>query len=147
MTQIRKLFLSDMSSMADIHQACFGVKAWTITQIESSVSLSTTQAFGVELKDGVACFCLLQVVGDEYEVLTLATHPDHQRQGVAMRLMKEMIAMKGVGTFFLEVAADNLPAIAFYESLGFKLFATRKGYYFHKKGCVDALNYQMKLSG
>ena len=35
----------------------------------------------------------------------------------------------GVGQLFLEVAADNSPAISLYEKAGFETRAKRSGYY------------------
>jgi ribosomal-protein-alanine N-acetyltransferase len=53
----------------------------------------------------------------------------------------------GAETLFLEVAADNAPAIALYERLDFERIGLRPGYYAHgDHGPVDALVYRLGLN-
>jgi ribosomal protein S18 acetylase RimI-like enzyme len=52
--------------------------------------------------------------------------PAYQRQGIARRLMNDLLSAltPQFEQLVLAVASDNQPAITFYESLGFKRFAT-----------------------
>lgn len=89
------------------------------------------------------CFALVRVVAGEAELLSLATHPDHQRQGLARHVMTlwqaEAVRRDG-DTAFLEVAADNLPARALYEGCGFVQAGRRPAYYQRESAPpVDAL--------
>ena len=80
-------------------------------------------------------FLLLRVVADESEILTLAVRPSARRQGLAALLVTAALGMaRGMGAkfTFLEVATDNLAAIALYEKAGFKRHGTRRGYYARK---------------
>lgn len=79
-------------------------------------------------------FALTRTFADESELLTLAVDPDHQRQGIARGLLTQWLNNTGSGvtTAFLEVAADNIPACALYDDLGFEVVATRRGYYKRK---------------
>jgi ribosomal protein S18 acetylase RimI-like enzyme len=46
-------------------------------------------------------------------------HPDHQRRGIARRLLRDAL-QRGAGLVFSVVAgATNQPALALYRSLGF----------------------------
>ena len=46
-------------------------------------------------------------------------HPDHQRQGIARRLMRDAL-QRGAGLMFSVVTgAANRPALALYQGLGF----------------------------
>ena len=47
---------------------------------------------------------------------------------------------------FLEVAADNLAAIALYQATGFAKVGVRKGYYPHPDGAKDALVMRRTLN-
>ncbi|MEO9684650.1 MAG: GNAT family N-acetyltransferase [Tateyamaria sp.] len=86
-------------------------------------------------------FALWRAVAGEAELLTIATHPDHQRRGIATCLMTRWMttASASAQTAFLEVAADNAPAIALYERHGFDLIARRPGYYSRPTSKIDAL--------
>lgn len=89
------------------------------------------------------CFALLRVIADEAELLTIATHPDHQRQGLARACMAQwesQLIRQNVAEVFLEVATDNLAAQALYLGCGFAKSGLRRGYYPRKgANAVDAL--------
>ena len=102
------------------------------------------KAFQNELKQPQGVFLVghlgAQVVGyagawvlvDEAHIITVAVHPDHLRNGFARRLIQTLLAEcfeKGARCATLEVRRGNDPAIKLYESFGFKVAATRKGYY------------------
>ncbi|MEU7554598.1 GNAT family N-acetyltransferase [Streptomyces sp. NPDC044571] len=57
------------------------------------------------------------------EISAVCTHPDHRGQGLAGRLIRAVAAAATArGDHpFLHAAADNAPAIALYESMGFTL--------------------------
>ncbi len=77
-------------------------------------------------------FCMGRVIVDEAEILAFATDPAHQRQGLGARLLDAFVqaaADRGAATIFLEVAASNDAALAFYSSHGFVRTGLRKGYY------------------
>lgn len=63
---------------------------------------------------------------------TIAVLPGFAGRGLGRRLATETLALiagEGVGRVFLEVREDNAPAIALYESLGFRTVARLPGYY------------------
>lgn len=94
-------------------------------------------------------FSLFQVIGDEAELLTIATHPDVQRQGLARACMQEWHSKAkalGATRAFLDVAADNLPAIALYEHSGYRACGLRKGYYLRENNQkIDAIVMESAL--
>ena len=83
--------------------------------------------------------------GGQAEVLTLATHPDAARQGLARELMREALPLLSAPVLFLEVAESNTPAIALYRALGFETFGRRPGYYPTPRGRETALLMQLRL--
>lgn len=77
-------------------------------------------------------FALARIAGDEAEVLTLACDPDHRRQGLASACLAALLdAVRGAGgvLLFLDVAADNVPALGLYSKFGFEQVGRRAGYY------------------
>lgn len=84
---------------------------------------------------------LFRAVGDEAEVLTLATDPAHRGRGLAGALLAramDRLAAEGVTTLMLEVAADNPAARAVYDRAGFREIGRRRAYYPRPQGAVDA---------
>lgn len=77
-------------------------------------------------------FSLVRVVADEAELLTLAVHPTRQRKGLGGALLDKAVALAathGATKMFLEVAADNTPAIRLYTSRRFAEVGNRPRYY------------------
>ena len=92
----------------------------------------------VVAEDEISCparvvgFAVFHRVMDEAELRNIAVDPAHQRQGVARALLVSGVRTlreSGAHRLFLEVRASNLPALALYESAGFRLLLTRHNYY------------------
>lgn len=119
--------------MAQTHTAAFTQsRPWTAAEFADL--LANPFAYIVGSRDS---FALFQVIADEAELLTIATHPAHQRQGLGLQCMTDWHANAttlGATRAFLEVAADNLPAIALYEQCGYRPCGLRKGYYPRESG-------------
>jgi len=96
-------------------------------------------------------FALGQVAAGEAELLTLAVDPDHRRKGLALALMKSFETeafTRGAEDVFLEVAADNLAALALYRVAGYRESGHRRGYYRQADGGrVDAIVMTKPLIG
>lgn len=124
-------------TLAQLHDAAFSKdRAWSAdefrTLLDSPYCHLSTAQYG---------FALWRAVAGEAELLTIATHPDHQRKGVATRLMQDWMrtAQESATTAFLEVAADNAPATRLYAQFGFETVARRTAYYKRDDQKVDAL--------
>ncbi len=119
--------------MAATHQAAFTqTRAWTASEFESLLSSQLVFATG-----DARCFALVRVIADEAELLTIATHPNHQRQGLAQQVMRQwqtQAATLGATQAFLEVAAGNTPARTLYLRFMYEEVATRTGYYTRTDG-------------
>lgn len=125
--------------MAATHAAAFGhARPWARDEFTGLLQNPACFTSG-----DPRCFALFRVIVDEAELLTIATHPDHQRQGLARACMAGWQAAAhehGARRALLEVAADNGPAIALYRSCGFATCGSRRGYYRREgAGSVDAL--------
>ncbi len=132
--------------MARIHAAAFTQsRPWTETEFASLLDSPLSFATG-----GPHCFALVRVIADEAELLTIATDPMAQRQGLARALMldwQKLARAHDAKTAFLEVAADNIAALALYQSDGFAPCGQRAGYYSRPNSAkVDAIVMRKPLA-
>ncbi len=77
-------------------------------------------------------FALGRSLAGEAELLTLATDPAFRRMGLARDLLGRFERegwRRGARTAHLEVAADNLAAIALYDGAGWHEVGRRRAYY------------------
>ena len=138
---LRALRASDAEAAASIHAQAFD-EAWSAADLAGFLTGLGGFGFAVAGGEGLAGFILCRLVADQAEVLTLATAPDHRRQGVAAALIQAAVAAAGAGgakSLFLEVAADNAAALALYGAADFTAVGRRAGYYQRPAGAVDAL--------
>jgi ribosomal-protein-alanine N-acetyltransferase len=135
----------DPAAMAATHAAAFqNSRPWSETEFSELTSSKFCFAAGDK-----RCFALVRVIADEAELLTIATHPDYRRQGLARAVMAQWQSrahQKSASTAFLEVAADNHAAIRMYLSCGFQQSGVRRGYYARKNAsAVDARLFLRQL--
>ena len=74
---------------------------------------------------------------DTAELLTLATAPDHLRQGHAQRCLDRFhptARLRQASTTLLEVAVDNQAACGLYENNQYRVVAERSNYYRRSDG-------------
>jgi ribosomal-protein-alanine N-acetyltransferase len=131
--------------MAALHARCFKVpRPWG--EIEIREMLDQVHTFGVTEAQG---FALARVIAGEAELLTLAVAPEARRSGIARRLLAAVVAearVRRAARLMLEVAADNVAAIALYHDAGFDRIARRPGYYRAPgRPAVDALVLSLPL--
>ncbi|MGQ0457359.1 MAG: ribosomal protein S18-alanine N-acetyltransferase [Hyphomicrobium sp.] len=77
-------------------------------------------------------FIIGQLAADQAEIISVAVAPEWQRVGLGRMLVEGLARASRRGDaerLFLEVAEDNVSALALYRSLSFKEVARRKGYY------------------
>jgi ribosomal-protein-alanine N-acetyltransferase len=77
-------------------------------------------------------FLLAWSVADELHLLDMATHPHYRRRGHSRRLLVALVALarsEHKRLVLLEVRESNAPAIALYESAGFRTTGVRRSYY------------------
>lgn len=137
--------MTDPNALAATHAAAFDdTRAWGADEFAALL-----QGRGVFLVGDPICFALGRVIADEAELLTLATLPDRQRQGLARTCLAAWLAEArrlGAARAFLEVASDNDAARTLYVAAGFVETGRRRGYYLRHDGSrADALVMQCLL--
>lgn len=122
--------------------------ASSYAQLEKFCSLSLNQydkecfyaVFVFELNGVILGFLNARIAFSDVEIDYVCVDPHYRRQHIAHNLFShfdDIIAKKGkFKKMFLEVGIENLPAIKFYETRGFKRTSIRKKYY---KNSEDAL--------
>ena len=122
--------------LGGLHTASFD-EPWTEHAFAELLRLPTTVGWCDE-KGFILCSHVL----DEMEIMTICTHPDFRRQGVAENLLMTMMdyaQLAKVSKIFLEVRSDNIPAQKLYAKMGFIENGIRKGYYNTRQGPLDAI--------
>lgn len=133
-TLMRPALVADGARMAAIHAEGFAV-GWDRQDIEQMVLAGDTADVLISrgvLGEIVTGFAISRVVLDEAELLTIALDREVRGRGLAAPLLKrhaERVRRAGAASLFLEVAADNTPALALYRGLGMVEIGRRKGYY------------------
>ena len=125
--------------LAALHAECFPNKPWPAAEFSA---LFKSGAEAIASDNG---FIVWRAAADEAEIITLCVRPQMRRSGIGsamLALMKKDLRKKNVRKIFLEVAADNLPAIGLYEKNGFAKIGARRGYY----DGIDAVVMEKSLS-
>jgi ribosomal protein S18 acetylase RimI-like enzyme len=133
--KLREYKTEDFDRLHAIDQECFppGI---AYSRRELSYYMKLRGAFTIvadDEKGAIAGF----IVAQKHQrgmghVVTIDTLKPYRRSGLGTLLMNEVeTRLKGAGcdAMFLEAAVDNLPAIKFYERLGYVVVKTLPGYY------------------
>ncbi len=136
----------EVEKLAALHALAFKA-AWDATALRDL--LASPLVFAQQAGSPPLGFILARAVADEAEVLTLAVAPAGRRRGAGRALVEaaaEEARIRGAHTLTLEVAQDNVAALALYAATGFEEVGRRRGYYTRPNGAVDALTLQRRLN-
>ena len=99
---------------------------WMKTEAESLAFNQQNQWYGVKIEGRLASVCWNQVYTHGGHIAFIATHPEHQNQGLATELMKFVLKENfNVNDLsILHVSDDNKPALHIYLKLGYKQLFT-----------------------
>lgn len=133
----RRFLADDVSAAVDLERTA-GFGTWSEGIFRDELA-AENRAYLVAT-DGASMvgFAGVMVVGEEAHLTNLLVAPERRRQGVATRLMGELVGIaleRGARHLTLEVRSRNDAARAFYTRLGMAPVGVRKGYY----GDDDAL--------
>lgn len=126
----------DLTAMVEIEHTLFaGESPWPLDGFITE--LNNPRNYYVALRSGglligYAGLAMNGPIEDpEWEIHTVAVHPDYQGKGLGRRLIDTLLEPVQVvgGAVFLEVRDGNEAAIGLYRSYGFSVTGRRKGYY------------------
>lgn len=114
---------------------------WSLDSWRNQLAQDSVFAVTVGGPCELLAFAALSLAAGEAEILMIAVDPAARAQGAGRRTLHfalEQARLRGAERCFLEVAADNAPALALYRRAGFSDIAVRKGYYARGGHAVDA---------
>jgi ribosomal-protein-alanine N-acetyltransferase len=121
----------DASAIAALHGMSFR-RGWSEQEVEGLLldrHVIAHRATGGATLDG---FILSRFVEDEAEILSVAVADRQRGRGLARALLDlhlRRLAGLGARIIFLEVDANNVPALRLYHHAGFHEISRRPGYY------------------
>lgn len=103
---------------------------------------------GVEISSPIG-FVLARIAGGECEIITLGVLPAHRGAGIGNKILRAAVLRArelGAEEILLEVADNNLAAIALYQAAAFVRVGRRKDYYRDANGvAADAIIMRCSL--
>lgn len=105
---------------------------WSEEIIRACVESVSDYCIVDEDKGRITGFGVLSKSIDTADILDIAVDSDYRRQGIAGRILDELInhgRKYDIRGYALEVRPSNIPAIKLYESKGFVKESVRKNYY------------------
>lgn len=147
----RDATLEDLATFVDLDKQLFPHAMWSLEHYQNDFrGVPRTHFFTVAVNErnkiiGYAAV-LVPAPGVEGDILTIGVIPEHRKSGIGRAFMAQLESwalIKESNAMMLEVAVENIAAIAMYESLGYSRISERKNYYGTGR---DALVMRKELS-
>ena len=128
----------DLPRCAELEAEIFADESpWPLSGFVAELRAPHNRYFAARTAAGqpVAGYAGISVLGPadgrECEIHTIAVDPVHRGSRYGWALLETMLAVADAESAptFLEVRADNRPAIDLYERSGFRVVGTRRNYY------------------
>jgi len=130
---VRDALPGDLADLALLHAEAFPFEPWDRESLARLIAMPAMRARVIENAERAKLgFLLALVTAGEAEIVTLCVAQDARRRGVARALLADLESLARAvkaSRLVLEVAADNRPALRFYESRGFTPIGRRAAYY------------------
>jgi ribosomal protein S18 acetylase RimI-like enzyme len=91
-------------------------------------TVSELPAYVARVRNSVVGFVSFSSIGDALIVVALGVLPSYQGVGIGSRLIKSVEAEArklGKGKVFVSTSNDDLPALGFYQSCGFRIYEVK----------------------
>lgn len=136
-------------TLAAIRRAAGVVPDWTAESLVQLLGQEMVHGLVASRHDAPVGYVLFSLIAGEAEIYDISVALTAQRTGVGRELMAKMLSLLRVANaevLHLEVAVDNLSAIALYEGFGFNKTGLRPRYYVRNEGiALDALIMSLVL--
>jgi len=119
--KLKPLEKKHLKEMVNLDSICFSEgDAYPYEVMEYYFSSPFSFGLGYFYKEKLIAF----ILWEKNHIITIDVHPEHRRKGLGMNLLNfsiYRIKKKGYKNVYLEVDAENSPAIKLYEKLNFKI--------------------------
>ena len=127
--EVRRLAYGDLPGVLSIERRSFPAP-WSLAMFVLELSKPSGICLAADTGDGLAGYLVCSRYADIWHVMNVAVDPARRREGIAARMMSELLDTAGRdGRYTLEVRVSNHGAIAMYERLGFRRAGRRRRYY------------------
>lgn len=137
----------DSEALSALHGKCFA-KGWDAVDFDAYLQSETEDVIGGFMRGALTGMVVTRTVIDQSDILTIGIDPARRGKGLASDLLaaaERVIMARGADIVFLDVAEDNVPAIALYRRAGYVQHGRRSGYYRRPTSRMAALLFQKKL--
>jgi ribosomal-protein-alanine N-acetyltransferase len=126
---IRSLNYSDLPKVLAIERRAFPTP-WSLSMFVLELSKPSGICLAGLEGETLAGYLICARYDEAFHLMNVAVDPARRRRGIARALLDAMLERAGHdANFTLEVRVSNGPAIALYESYGFRSVGTRRRYY------------------
>lgn len=144
---ILPMLASDLTAVERIAERCFPVP-WTRQEFEKELrrDYAVLRVLRPSLGEPVCAFANYWHIGDELQLMNVATLPELQRRGHGSALLSDLLQNareRHVKLISLEVRRSNDAARSLYLSFGFREVGVRQRYY--SDNGEDAIVMQLAL--
>lgn len=125
----------DIPVVVALERRLFRPDPWTVEMFWSELAWVPDTRYYLVAEDEssrLVGYAGLMAARDEATVQTIGVHPDLHGSGLGHALLHELLEearRRDCREVYLEVRADNLPALGLYERFGFRTLGRRRDYY------------------
>ena len=134
--EISKLTHDDLEGIYEVEKDAFPIP-WPISSFEEELKNILATYLVAKIENKVVGYIGMWFVMDECHITNIAVHSEYRKNGIATKLINEMIKLcKEHATTYimLEVRASNIPAQKLYSKFDFIEEVIRKEYYKNPDG-------------
>lgn len=122
----------DAPALAALETLLFGPDSWSESAVRDELTGPGRHSVVAVSGADVVGYAVTLRAHDVADLQRIAVRPDHQRRGLAHRMLEDVLAaarQEGADRVLLEVSADNAAALGFYTREGFVEIDRRRRYY------------------
>lgn len=121
----------DIDGILNVSSLSFSIP-WSKTSYIQELSNPIAKYLVAKVDNNIIGFAGTWIILDEAHITNIAVHPNYRKQGIASKLLEELINYcknKNCTAFTLEVRSSNIAAQNLYKKYGFSEAGIRKSYY------------------
>ena len=121
----------DIDGILNVSSLSFSIP-WSKTSYIQELSNPIAKYLVAKVDNNIIGFAGTWIILDEAHITNIAVHPNYRKQGIASKLLEELINYcknKNCTASTLEVRSSNIAAQNLYKKYGFSEAGIRKSYY------------------